>query len=90
MSRLRGMAGKRKPIGKVTHFYSNISVAVVALTNSLKVGDKISIAKGDNKIEQVVSSMQLEHKQVQSAKKGQEIAIKVASEVKKGAEVYKE
>lgn len=80
---------ERKPIGTVTHFYPKISVAVVKLSAALKTGDKVSIEKGEEKTEQTVSSMQIEHKQIKDAKKGQEIAIKVNQEVKEGAEVFK-
>lgn len=80
---------ERKPIGKVTHFYPKISVAVVALNAALKVGDKISIERGEEKAEQTVSSMQVEHKAIQAAKKGQEVAMKVDQEVKEGSLVYK-
>lgn len=36
----------KKLIGMVSHFYPKISVAVVDLTDALKVGDKISIERG--------------------------------------------
>ena len=80
---------ERKPIGTVRHFFPKVSVAVIALNKSLKIGDKISIEKGEEKVEQTVESMQIEHKSIRSAKKGQEVALKVNAEVKKGAGVYK-
>lgn len=80
---------KGKPIGKITHFYDQISVAVVALNASLKVGDKIKIGKQDQFFEQEVKSMQMDHKPLQVAKKGQEIGLKVKKEVHQNALVYK-
>lgn len=71
-------------IGKVIHYYDKIGVAVIMLTKALKVGDKIKFVHGENEFEQTVESMQLEHAQVESGKKGQEIAIKVDKEVKSG------
>jgi putative protease len=75
-------------VGKVIHYYDKIGVAVVKLSKVLKVGDKVKLVHGENEFEQVVESMQLEHEQVQSGKKGQEVAIKVDKETKSGAEVY--
>ena len=82
------MIEKKKPVGVVTHFYPKISVAVVKLIAVLKVGDKIVIKRGEDKVEQAVDSMQMEHKAIKEGKKGQEIAIKTAAEVKEGAEVF--
>ena len=78
-----------KPIGKVTHFFSKISVAIVKLDESLKVGDKIKIQKGEHSFEQTVDSMQIEHDKIEEAKAGQEVGIKVSQTVKEGDLVYK-
>lgn len=77
-------------IGKVTHYYDKIGVAVVDLTGKLSVGDTIKIAGHDKEFTQTVSSMQVEHKSVQSAKKGDVVGLKVDKEVKKADEVSKE
>lgn len=77
-------------IGKVTHFFSKISVAVVELSAPLKVGDKIKFKRHDGEeFEQVVQSMQIEHEQVKAAKKGQAIGLKTLQPVHEGAEVLK-
>ncbi len=76
-------------IGKITHFFPKINVAVVALTADMKVGDKISIERGEEKVEQVVQSMQVEHKNIEEAKAGSEVGLKVDGATKEGAEVYK-
>ena len=68
---------KETQVGKVTHFYDKISVGVIELSGGLKVGDKIHIQGAHDDFEQTVESMQLEHKNIQSGKKGQAIAIKV-------------
>ncbi len=75
-------------VGKVVHFYPNISVAVVELSKGLKVGDKISV-EGSNNFEQEVKSMQIEHKVLKEAKAKQTIGLKVDKEVKKGDLVHK-
>ena len=78
-----------KKIGKVIHFYDKISVAVVTLTAGLAVGDTIKIKKDDDEFTLAVQSMQIDHKAVEKAKKGDEVAIKVDQPTKKGAEIYK-
>jgi translation initiation factor IF-2 len=77
-------------VGEVVHYYDKIGVAVVKLEGDLHKGDKIRFEQGEeNKFEQDVESMQNEHNNIDSANAGQEIAIKVNEEVKKGTEVYK-
>jgi len=78
-----------KPIGEVTHFFSKISVAVIKLKSVLKVGDKIKIEGHGKSFEQTVESMQVEHENIETAKKGQEVGMKVAEPVKEGDLVYK-
>ncbi len=80
----------KKQIGTVTHFFPKINVAVIKLNAALKEGDKITVEGHGNSFEQTVSSMQVEHKQIKSAKKGQEVGMKADQEVKKGDKVYKE
>lgn len=75
-------------IGKVIHYYDKIGVAVVKLGKALKVRDKVKFVHGESEFEQVIESMQLEHKQVDAGKKGQEVAVKVDKETKSGTEVY--
>ena len=78
-----------KKVGKVTHYYDKIGVAVLDLTAGLKLGDKIKIVKDAEELEQEVKSMQVEHKEVKSAKKGDSVGMKVDQPVKRKAEVYK-
>ena len=78
-----------KPLGKVTHFFDKISVAVIKLDAALKVGDKIKFEGHGQSFEQTVDSMQVEHEQIKAAKKGQEVGMKVAQPVKAGDAVYK-
>ncbi|MBI2475651.1 MAG: hypothetical protein HYV67_00190 [Candidatus Taylorbacteria bacterium] len=80
---------KEKEIGKVTHWYDKIGVAVVKLSAALKVGDKIKVKRGEEEFEDLVSSMQLDHAPVQGGKKGQEVAVKLSRPAKDGALVCK-
>ncbi len=80
---------EEKLIGKVTHYFDKAMVVVVLLSDKIQVGDKIKVKHGENEIEQVVDSMQIEHKNIEKAEAGQEIAIKVSGATKEGAEVFK-
>ena len=81
---------KKVPVGKVTHYFDKISVAVIELSGTLKVGDKISIEGASTNIKQTVDSMQIEHKSVKSASKGQSVGMKVSDRVREGDDVYAE
>lgn len=77
-------------VGKITHYYDKIGVAVMELSGDLSVGDKIKFMRGgEDLFEQTVDSMQVEHSKVPSAKKGDIVGLKVDQEVREGAEVYK-
>lgn len=68
---------KEKQVGKVIHAFNKISVAIIRLKADLKVGDTIHIKGRYDDFTQPVKSMQIEHENIQSAKKGQEIGLKV-------------
>ena len=76
-------------IGKVTHFYGHISVAIIELTDVLKVGDSIHIKGHSSDFTQVISSMQIEHKDVPEAKAGDMIGIKVDQKTHVNDKVFK-
>jgi putative protease len=77
------------PIGKVTHYYPKIGVAVVELQETLKKGDKIEIEGKTTKFIQTVTSMQLNHVDIDVAEQGQSIGLKVEDRVREGDKVYK-
>ena len=76
-------------IGKVIHYYDRAGVAVVRLSGALAVGDKIKIVKADHELEDTVSSMQVDHKNVSAGQAGEEVAIKISEPTKEGARVIK-
>lgn len=77
-----------KKVGKVTHYYGKIGVAIIELEAPLKVGDRIKFESGQNSFEQPVESMQIEHGDIQGAKKGDVIGLKAEQKVGEGTEVY--
>lgn len=76
-------------VGKVTHYYNRISVAVLELTGELKVGDRIHILGHNTDFEQQVSSMEIEHQKIQLAMPGADVALKVIEDVREGDIVFK-
>lgn len=79
-----------KLIGKITHYFSHISVAVIDLLGVLKEGDTIRIIGGENTdFNQEIDSMEVDHKKVKTAKKGDSVGLKVNEKVREGYKVYK-
>jgi putative protease len=76
-------------IGVIAHFYSKIEVAVINLTAPLKVGDTIVIKGSTTDLEQIVDSMQVEHKNIEAAESGHSVGFKVKGKVREGDTVYK-
>jgi len=76
-------------IGVVNDYFAKIGVAGIDLEGPLQVGDTIHIKGHTTDLELVVDSMQVEHEQVQEAKKGDAIGIKVKDRCRGGDVVYK-
>lgn len=76
-------------IGQMTHYYSKLGVGIIELSDTLKAGDKIKIKGHSTDIEQTVDSIQVDHKDVPEAKKGDVIGIKVNDKIREGDKVYK-
>jgi len=80
---------KEKLIGKITHYYGKIKVAVVKLKAPLSVGDKIKIKGGEREFEQTVKSIEINHKKIKRAAKGKAIGLKLSKKAREGYKVYK-
>ena len=78
-----------KLIGIITHYFGNIGVAVIELSDTLKVGDNIRIVGGETDFTQIIDSMEVEHKKVEEAKKGDSVGLKVGQKVREGYKAYK-
>lgn len=76
-------------IGKVTHYFNKISVAIIEIMEgSLTAGDTIRIKGATTDFEQEVTSMQIEHREVGEAKQGDAVGIKVSQPVRAQDIVY--
>lgn len=80
---------EKKLIGKVTHYYDKLGVAIIELTDEIEYGDDISIEGPTTNIQQPVDSMQIEHKPVKIAHHGDAVGLKVKDKVRPGDVVYK-
>ena len=76
-------------VGKVSDFFARPVVAGIELTGKLKVGDKIHISGHTTDMEMVVDSMQINNVNVQEARAGDSVGIKVADRVRRGDTIYK-
>ncbi len=76
-------------IGDVTHYFGNIQVAVLGLSAELKVGDHVHFHGASTDFTQEVTSMQVEHENIDSAGPGSDVALKVKERVRAGDEVLK-
>jgi len=76
-------------VGTVNTFFARPVVAGIDLTAPIKVGDKLHIEGHTTDLELVVESMQIDNADVQEAKAGDSIGIKVPDRVRRGDKVYK-
>ena len=76
--------------GKITHYFSKISVGVLEVTKgNVRIGDTIHIKGHTTDYYQKIQSMQVEHAPVESAQKGVQVGLKVESAVREGDSVFK-
>ena len=81
---------KEGKIGFVSNYFSKISVAAVEITDgTVSVGDTLHFLGHTTDIESTIHSMQIEHKFVTEAKKGDGVGVKVPEKVREGDKVYK-
>ena len=78
-----------KQVARVTHYFSRLGVAVLTLTDTLSVGDRVHICGHSTDLEQTVDSMQIEHKPVLKVGPGDDVALKVVEPVREGDIVYR-
>ncbi|GAI37796.1 unnamed protein product [marine sediment metagenome] len=76
-------------IGKVSDFFARPVVAGIELTATLKVGEKLHIKGHTTDLEFTVDSMQINNVDVNEAKAGDSVGIKVADRVRRGDTIYK-
>jgi translation elongation factor EF-Tu-like GTPase len=78
-----------REVGKVSHFFTKINVAVIEVKDTISVGDRIFIKGPTTDIEQTVDSMEIEHEKVKQATAGHSVGMKVKGRVRENDTVYK-
>jgi len=76
-------------VGVVTHYFPKVRVGVVKLKAPLASGEMIKIKGYTTDFTQSVTSIQIDHVPITTAKKGLEIGLLVNSRVRKRDIVYK-
>lgn len=79
---------EEKEIGTVSSYFSHVGVAAIKLSGSLKVGDKVHIKGHTTDFETNVGTIQIERKDVEEAKAGDHIGIKVPEKVRPNDKVF--
>ncbi len=81
---------EEKEIGIVSNFFNKISVAAVEITEgTVSEGDRLHFLGHTTDFETTVSSMQIEHKPITAAKKGDSVGLKVSERAREGDKVFK-
>ena len=77
-------------IGVVTHYFGHVSVAAISLTlGDLAVGDTIRVKGHTSDFTMLVESVQMEHEQLNVARKGQNVGIRVPARAHEHDKVFK-
>ena len=76
-------------IGLITHYFPHVQAAVIKLKGPLSMGETVKVKGHTTDFTQTISSMQIDKVDITSAKKGDEIGLKVISRARQGDKVYK-
>lgn len=77
-------------IGRITHYYGHLSVAALSLDETLKNGERIHIRGHTTDLVQTVDSIEVDHKRVDSAGPGDDVALRVDDHVREHDAIYRE
>jgi translation elongation factor EF-1alpha len=77
-------------IGTVTHWFGHLSVAGVSLTAPLAVGERIHIRGHTTDVVETVSSMEIEHRKVDHAEPGDDLALAIEGHVHEHDLIFRE
>ncbi len=76
-------------LGTIADYFARVGVAALKLEESLSVGETIHVKGHTTDVTQVVESMQIEHNAVASAKKGEDVGIKLNTRAHHGDKIFK-
>jgi hypothetical protein len=75
-------------VGKISHYYNKLNVAIIDLAAPLNVGQTVHIKGAHDDFTQVIGEMQFELHSIESGKKGQSVGIKVSQKVHENDQVF--
>lgn len=78
----------KKEIGEVFKYFAEPKVAAINITDSIKIGDKIHFEGATTDFSMEVKSMEIDREEVESAKAGDSVGIKVPNRVRSGDKVF--
>lgn len=76
-------------IGRVTHWFGHLKVAVIEITGSLSVGDTVRFVGHTTDFRQKLDSMQIDRQGISEAKKGDAVGIRIKERVRPHDKVFK-
>lgn len=79
-------------VGRISHYYNHLGVAIIEVEAPFAVGDTLKFVKhgtGEELFQQAISSIQIEHKQIEKAEKKMSVGVKVDKLVHENVEVFK-
>lgn len=79
-----------KPVGRVTHYFRKIKVAIVKFSKPVRAGALLYFRGATTDFKQEAESLQYNHKPLRTAPKGKQVGIKVLKRVREGDKVYVE
>ncbi len=80
---------KIQEIGIVDHYFAKANVIVLSLTGYLTIGDRIRIIGATTDFEQIVTSMEIEHKKIERSEAGSSVGLKVEKRARENDLVFK-
>ncbi len=79
---------EQKPIGNVSHYYDHLGVAIVKFNREVKIDEAVHFKGAHTDFVQTINAIQFDHQDIKSAKKGQDVGIKVDQKTREGDKVY--
>ena len=79
----------RERVGRVTHYFNRLGVAVIKPSGEIRVGDLIHVYGHTTDFTQWVGSMEINHCRVDVIRPGDDAGLLVVQPVRDGDEVYK-
>ena len=80
---------KEKIVGKIIHYFNHLKVGIIKVSNPVEIGDLIRVIGGEADFKQKIVSMEIDHKKIKLAKKGDIIGLKLKEKAREGYKVYK-